>query len=90
MGPARVPDGHLLWRFRLGGPTPREQAQQAMHELLVDQEVSTAIKDYLRATTDAPPEPPPVIEYPIDEALQSGESRQLGGAMEIKSPWSEP
>jgi hypothetical protein len=33
--------------------------------------------------------PDPVIEHhPIDEELQTGDSRLLGGAMEIKSPWS--
>ena len=36
-----------------------------------------------------PVEPSPVIihDLPNDE-LQTGESRKLGGAMEIKSPWS--
>jgi len=32
--------------------------------------------------------PEPVIEHhPIDDALQTGDSRLLGGPMEIKSPW---
>jgi hypothetical protein len=36
-----------------------------------------------------PAEPKPVItHYPVDDNLQTGESRKLGGAMEIKSPWS--
>ena len=33
---------------------------------------------------------PVIIEHPIDPVLQTGDSRLLGGAMEIKSPWSEP
>jgi hypothetical protein len=37
----------------------------------------------------AQPEPPPpvIIEHPIDDTLQTGDSRLLGGAMEIKSPF---
>ena len=48
------------------------------------------------ATEDAfhsaqPTAPDPVIiEHPIDPVLQTGDSQLLGGAMEIKSPWSEP
>jgi hypothetical protein len=34
-----------------------------------------------------PPAKPVVIEHPIDDTLQTGDSRLLGGAMEIKSPW---
>jgi len=30
---------------------------------------------------------PVIIEHPIDDTLQTGDSRLLGGAMEIKSPW---
>jgi hypothetical protein len=30
-----------------------------------------------------------IIEHPIDDSLQTGDSRLLGGAMEIKSPWSD-
>jgi hypothetical protein len=36
-----------------------------------------------------PAEPNPVIiHHAVDDSLQTGESRKLGGAMEIKSPWS--
>ena len=36
-----------------------------------------------------PAEPEPVItHHPVDDNLQTGESRKLGGAMEIKAPWS--
>lgn len=30
---------------------------------------------------------PVVINHPIDPVLQTGESQQLGGAIEIKAPW---
>lgn len=36
-----------------------------------------------------PVSPEPVItHHPVDDTLQTGDSRLLGGAMEIKSPWS--
>ena len=31
--------------------------------------------------------PPVIIEHPIDNQLQTGDSRLLGGAMEIRAPW---
>jgi len=35
-----------------------------------------------------PKEPEPVIvEHPIDDELQTGDSRLLGGAMSIHAPW---
>jgi hypothetical protein len=36
-----------------------------------------------------PVEPEPIVtHHPIDDTLQTGDSRLLGGAMEIKAPWS--
>jgi hypothetical protein len=36
-----------------------------------------------------PAAPEPVItHHPVNDNLQTGESRKLGGAMEIKAPWS--
>jgi hypothetical protein len=32
-------------------------------------------------------EPPVIIEHPIDPELQTGDSRKLGGAVQIKAPW---
>ena len=87
MGPAVIPDGKILYRFKVGGPTQRDLARQAINEMLVEPTVTEAIKDYLRAEAAAPPEPPPIVEHPIDDTLQTGDSRKLGGAMEIKSPW---
>jgi hypothetical protein len=29
------------------------------------------------------------MEHPVDPELQTGDSRKLGGAMQIKAPWSE-
>ena len=33
---------------------------------------------------------PVIIEHPIDDTLQTGDSRLLGGAMEIKAPFFRP
>ena len=87
MGPAVIPDGHILYRFKIGGPTERELAQQAMNEALTGVRITDAIEDYQRAEPAAPPAPPPILEHPVDDQLQTGDSRLLGGPMEIKSPW---
>jgi len=35
-----------------------------------------------------PVAPKPIITHdPVDDTLQTGESRKLGGAMQIKAPW---
>ena len=35
-----------------------------------------------------PADPEPVItDEPVDDALQTGDSRLLGGARQIKAPW---
>lgn len=31
--------------------------------------------------------PPVITHHEIDDELQTGESRKLGGALEIKAPW---
>jgi len=38
---------------------------------------------------DAHPEPPApiIVEHPIDDTLQTGDSRLLGGGMSIHAPW---
>jgi hypothetical protein len=45
------------------------------------------------ASQPLPPSPVIIHELPDDELpddeLQTGESRKLGGAMQIKSPWSD-
>ena len=50
----------------------------------IDQQV-----DAFHAAQPTAPDPV-IIEHPIDPVLQTGDSQLLGGAMEIKSPWSEP
>lgn len=54
-----------------------------MNEALTGTRITDAIKDYQRAEPAAPPEPPPIIEHPVDPELQPGESARLGGGMSI-------
>ncbi|NDD46204.1 MAG: hypothetical protein EBZ24_12615, partial [Synechococcaceae bacterium WB9_4xB_025] len=54
--------------------------------LTIAPRLDRAIEDW--HATQPPNIPPPVIEHHlIDDDLQTGDSRLLGGAMEIKSPW---
>ena len=48
-----------------------------------------SIDQQVDAWHEAQPEPPApvIVEHPIDDTLQTGDSRLLGGAMEIKAPW---
>ena len=48
-----------------------------------------SIDQQIDAWHEAQPEPPApiIIEHPIDETVQTGDSQLLGGAMEIKAPW---
>ena len=82
-GPAKIPGGRLLWRFKIGGPSDRDLARQAANEALTHHQVDEAISDYQRATAGQQPLPPVIIEHPIDPVLQPGPSAGLGGAMEI-------
>jgi hypothetical protein len=82
-GPAKIPGGRLLWRFKVGGPSDRDLARQAANEALMPYQISEAIDDYQQATAEQPPVPPVIIEHPIDPDLQDGNSRLLGGGMEI-------
>jgi hypothetical protein len=69
------------WQRRL------EQAiRQWWFELMLPAKLDQAEAEWHAAQ---PAEPEPVItHYPVDDNLQTGESRKLGGAMEIKAPWS--
>ena len=42
--------------------------------------------DAWHATQPTAPDPV-IIEHPIDDTVQTSDSRLLGGAMEIKAPW---
>jgi hypothetical protein len=55
--------------------------------LLTPNRISEAERQWHAAQ---PKEPlPVVIHHPVDEELQTGDSRDLGGAMEIKASWKQ-
>jgi hypothetical protein len=57
-----------------------------VNEQLTESRVTQAIDAWHKAQ---PADPEPTItHHPIDPELQTGESQLLGGAMEIKAPWS--
>jgi len=63
-----------------------EQAiRQWWFELTLPAKLDQAEADWHAAQ---PADPGPVItKEPVDQTLQTGDSRLLGGAMEIKAPW---
>ena len=58
-------------------------------QLINEQKTLASIDQQVDAWHAAQPKPPApvIIEHPIDDALQTGDSRLLGGAMEIRSPF---
>ena len=65
---------------------PRDaEAKQFINEA----KTLASIDQQVDAWHKAQPEPPApvIVEHPIDDTLQTGDSRLLGGAMEIKAPW---
>ena len=58
-------------------------------QIVAEAKTIASIDKQVDAWHEAQPEPPKpaIIEHPIDDALQTGASRLLGGAMEIKAPW---
>jgi hypothetical protein len=61
-------------------------------QFIAEQKTLASIDQQVNAFHAAQPTAPDpvIIEHPIDPVLQTGDSQLLGGAMEIKSPWSEP
>jgi hypothetical protein len=69
------------------GKTWEQAAREWWFELLLPGKLDKAEADW-HATQ--PTDPPPVIvHHEIDEQLQTGDSRLLGGAMSIHAPWSD-
>ena len=65
---------------------PRDaEAQQLINEHKTIASIDKVVEEWHEAQPAAPA--PINIEHPIDDTLQTGESRLLCGAMEIKAPW---
>ena len=60
------------------------------NQLINEQKTLASIDQQVDAFHAAQPTAPDpvIIEHPIDDSVQTGDSRLLGGPMEIKSPWS--
>ena len=58
-------------------------------QLINEQKTLASIDQQVDAWHEAQPKAPDpiIIEHPIDDTLQTGDSRLLGGAMEIKAPF---
>ena len=58
-------------------------------QLINEAKTLASIDQQVDAWHEAQPEPPApvIVEHPIDDTLQTGDSRLLVGAMEIKAPW---
>lgn len=74
--------GDKDWRYHL-----RKWAQDNKFEKTLKPRLDLEEQRW-HAAQPLPPTPVIIHELPNDE-LQTGESRKLGGAMEIKSPWSD-
>ena len=78
---ALISFGNAGWQRRL-----EQVIRQWWFELTLPAKLDQAEKEWHVAQ---PAEPEPVItHHAVDDNLQTGESRKLGGAMEIKSLWS--
>lgn len=66
-----------------------KQRDAGAKALINEAKTLASIDEQIESYHATQPEPPPpvIIEHPIDENLQTGDSMLLGGAMEIKSPW---
>ena len=65
------------------------QPDAEVRQLINEQKTLASINQQVDAWHAAQPTAPDpvIIEHPIDDTLQTGDSRLLGGAMEIKAPF---
>ena len=58
-------------------------------QLINEAKTLASIDQQVDAWHESQPEPPApvIVEHPIDETQQTGDSRLLGGGMSIHAPW---
>ena len=58
-------------------------------QLINEHRTIASIDKQVDAWHETQPEPPApiIVEHPIDDTLQTGDSRLLGGGMSIHAPW---
>ena len=65
---------------------PRDQeARQLINEHKTIASIDKQVDAWHKAQPTAPD--PIIVEHPIDDTLQTGDSRLLGGGMSIHAPW---
>ena len=70
---------------------PRDaDIKQFINEQKTIASIDTQIAEFMVEQEKIDPTPVPVIvHHSIDEAVQTGDSKLLGGAMSIQSPWKK-
>ena len=65
---------------------PRDaEARQLINEHKTIASIDKQVDAWHEAQPDSPP--PATVEHPIDDTLQTGDSRLLGGGISIHAPW---
>lgn len=68
----------------MGGISPQDRLWQARNEAATIARVDAAIARYKAETLEQQAQPK-IAHHPINPDLQTGESRKLGGAMEVRA-----
>jgi hypothetical protein len=65
-------------------------AKQFINEQKTIASIETQVVEFMAEQEKMDPPPTPVItHHPIDDKLQTGDSRLLGGGMSIQAPWKQ-
>ena len=71
------------------------KSQDAAAQLFVNEQktiasIDTQVVEFIaeQEKMDVPPEPV-ITHHPIDDTVQTGDSRLLGGGMSIQAPWKQ-
>jgi hypothetical protein len=84
-------NAETVWLARFGDKTWRDHLRKAAQDhkfyATLKPRLDRAEADWLAAQPQQ--EKPVVLHEAPDDTLQTGESRKLGGAMQIKAPWSD-
>jgi hypothetical protein len=79
----------VTWLVRFGDPTWQQQLQQWARDFKFNATLKPRLDQQERIWRESQPaqEKPVLTHEKMNDKLQTGESRKLGGAMQIKAPW---
>jgi hypothetical protein len=79
------------WLVRFGDKTWKDHLRKAAQDHKFHATLKPRLDRTIQDWHDAQPltTKPIVVNEPINDELQTGESRLLGGPMSIRSPWSD-